>query len=129
MSAFVVSIPHVHAVVAGALSLKTVAFDQASADVLGQMLLRENARSVTYRYRLEGTDEARYYEALAEGYRYEPQHVRPLVQIAKLVYCYAYQACECEDWERTDAYRFVHQMQAALLRALPGWDAASWAVD
>jgi hypothetical protein len=48
------------------------------------------------------------------------------VQVIKAADCYAYQSCESDDWEKTEAYSFIESLKASAMRALTGYDGAEW---
>jgi hypothetical protein len=51
------------------------------------------------------------------------------VQLLKLAHCYDYQACETEDYKDGNvAFDFSQTLQSLLVRQLPGYDAAEWAI-
>lgn len=84
-----------------------------------EMLATENARSVGYRYN-EPTKPVDYV-AWPFG-----SPAPSIVEALKLLDCYEYQACECQDWEDSEAFRWCYRLRKALGRALPGYDSAAW---
>ena len=78
------------------------------------------------RYRLNGGDEAEAYRSLVEAYRFTPRPTLPSAQIAKLLDCYACQACDHDGWAASDACRFVEDLCASLLTGLAGYAEAPW---
>jgi len=139
MSAYVVSREHIEYLVEAGLRLgdapmrlswlapgvappreryRTLRPDNASE--VGQMLWKENHRSVSFRY--SEVDATPPYEHVV---RYAP---KPLdaVQVLKAIACLAYQSNECPDWEQTEAYAFLDSLKDAAIHALPGWDDAVW---
>jgi hypothetical protein len=135
MSAFVVDQQHIDEMVSAAIDLETRArlvpdrgyrqVNHENANDLGRMLWAENVRSVIYRYRLPGTEEAAEYESAVEAYRFTWRPVSA-GRAAKRLACFEYQACECEDWQESLAYDFGSQMARALITKLPGYAEAPW---
>lgn len=104
MSAWIVSKAHIDALVNAGIryGITTV----ADVHETGQMLWRENHRSINYRYDKRGR---------TPQYRFTgtemPLH--PIV-ILKLLHCFEYQSCERPDWEKSQACRWVARLEAAL---------------
>lgn len=92
------------------------------ADELGRGLWLANAASVDYRYR-DATSGAEAAELRA--YRHQVKR-RDAVAVIKACHCFAYQACETPDWDKSWAKAAVDQIEAVAVRALPGYDAAPW---
>jgi hypothetical protein len=90
------------------------------------ILLAENVRSVRVRY----TDDIGDYDEI-EISKSEALMPKALsaVTILKLCNCLAYQSCETDDWETTNAYKLLQQIKDAAVRALPGYDEAPWGID
>jgi len=90
---------------------------------IGQILVNENYRSVNARY-----DE----QAQAPEFEYDSSSRRgdiySAVQIIKACQCYAYQACETDDWESTEAYAIIETIKAEAIHRLPGYDTADWEI-
>lgn len=142
MSAFMVSRAHIDALVDVALwgpkeakqwdpcgyyhKHQWTRFSLTDPDTLGQMLARENARSIRWSY--EDADATGRIPPWAdEGYRHNGMGKRPdVVEALKLVHCFEYQSCETKDWEETGAYAFCASLKGDLIRALPGYDEAPW---
>jgi len=140
MSAFVVSDNHIDALVTVAIfgvSGRTATsgmwcgpyvFNNRasvySADRLGAMLLNENVLSVQARYPNDSVQVTKYTYPLGNTTPY-----MSAVAALKLVKCYEYQACEHDGWDTSDAKKFCAALTGALIDALPGYDAAPWALD
>lgn len=99
----------------------------------GRMLWLANARSVEARYPpgrpgLQSAREMGLIPELAEGFRFNPyrQRTPTPVQALKLCDCFRYQACEPEDWRRSEAAAFVEALEHRAIEALPGYAEASW---
>lgn len=116
--------------------------DADTATATGQMLLRENAESVAYRYNMKdldnpadgGTRSIEYlgYLAQADEYKYDPRAARKEfspVEIMNATDSYEYQSCEHPEWETSEARAFCRTLKDAAIRALPGYLAAdTWAI-
>jgi hypothetical protein len=48
--------------------------------------------------------------------------------VAKAIACYEYQACECADWEQSEAVQFCDALRRKMIARLPGYEAAPWGV-
>lgn len=130
MSAFIVTRTHIDTLVSGAIDLTRdlSGFAQVTRETgtdVGRMLWRENHRSVRFRYRTQA--ETANDEARIAGYTFRYRS-SGYGAIAKAVDCYAYQACECDDWDETSASRFVDDMRRALVCQLADYEAAPWTV-
>lgn len=100
---------------------------------VGEMLLRENERSVCYRYpdcvsnpeNMPG----RIGETV-ENYRFSlfPCELTA-VELIKLCGCYEYQACETNDWEDSQAHALIQSMVSHAVHELPGYQAAPWGIS
>lgn len=92
-------------------------FNFCHADQIGQMLVDENYRSVNHRYREQ--DEAYHYEFRMLSGKPDPKIVLQAIR------CFQYQACECPDFEQTEAFAFTEMLKnhalSELLRDVPGW--------
>jgi len=119
MSAFVVSKKHIDAIVSflgappppskfsssrtaaqqiyGSLAGKAPPSNEEAMRWIGQQLLRENVRSVNYRY--GERDRVGKYEPP------KPDGSLKAIAIAKLLECLDYQSCERRDYHRSLAYR------------------------
>lgn len=94
--------------------------DQVSLDELGQKLWDENYRSVYNRYqdRVE----------LVPTFRHKTTGYLEPVELLKLLEGYAYQACECDDWQLTEAYAIVQALQGVAIRRLEGYEDSNWTI-
>src|SRR3954465_2563656 len=104
MSAFIVSDQHIHAIVSFAVMCQartnSTAFygtrkhtdlrEPADRTKLGQLLLKENYKSVGHRYR-EADD-------FSGDYRFKQVTVPSAVEMLKLLSCLDYQSCEHPDY-------------------------------
>lgn len=129
MSAFLVSEKHIQALVTyAARHLGTIRLGQATLDLttpegkreLGQRLWDENLRSVNFRYR-EQTEPVVYKHKMVPSIS--------AVQILKAIHCLSYQSCESNDWEETQAYSVLKQIESSAVRNVPGYDEAAWGIE
>ena len=133
VSAYVVSDEHIRALVEAGLwfgeqerfrwywrgERRAVSADNASA--VGSMLLAENVRSVNYRYGEER-------EAVVYAHQVAPVRNDTHAQVLKAIACYEYQACETGAWKDTEAAAYCEMLRQAVIRDLPGYDAAAWEI-
>lgn len=98
------------------------ALNHQTADVVGQILLSENVRSVNYRYNEETVEELYTYQ------RPRTTTWGP-VEVIKAIHCLNYQSCETDDWEQSEAFTFLEALTSNLLHRLPGYDGAPWGID
>jgi len=104
--------------------------DYDRAAEVGNMLWRENVKSVSHRYpnessgTLPGTKEPSYVVTPHDVNRlfesFDP------VQVIKACHCYAYQTCEHDEWEASEAHAFIKALESAAVHVLPGYDKAEW---
>jgi hypothetical protein len=137
VSAYVVATPHINALVRLALegpigvpvdpgnTWHSIYFGDGRltpdrADELGQALLRENLRSVNYRY-----SEHRRRPA----YKYNGGRQLTVPEAILAISGYHYQACEHPGWERSEVYRFLFRLLDAVASRVPGVsEATTWEV-
>jgi len=103
----------------GAPNGHRVELTRETADRMGAILLAENQRSVNHRYSKDDLEEIYTFKRL-EGYPH------PLV-ILRALQCYEYQACETDDWEDSEAYRFCAALRSAAIRILTN-DVDTWEI-
>ena len=48
------------------------------------------------------------------------------VDILSMCSCYNYQACETDDYDTTQAARFIRNLVSSMISKLPGFDKAPW---
>jgi len=131
MSAWIVFPDHISYLVAGALELAPDGFlvfgngrllTPDTKDVIGQLLMDENVRSVGYRYERDTFEELpgpvdktgiRDYRHIELDLPFEP------IVLLKQLDCYAYQSCECPDWLETDAHAFCEAVRGLAEATLP----------
>lgn len=120
---------------------------ETPASTMGQVLVDECVRSVSYRYPNDDVDAGDlpgpcdpYY---VKPYVFEPTYeanvmvigargltrcISPLVSLAELaagIFCYEYQSCEHPDWRSSEAHAICAAFKDKILHALPGYGATS----
>lgn len=132
MSAFVLADDHIDFLVSAVVVYSVHRADYEGVRTwteLGQLLLRENYRSVDYRYEdsaSPGWPEGE--QGLWESYRHRPvelEHLDP-VQSIKVVQCYQYQSCEHPGWPDSEAKRITDRLLDRVIQQLPGMAEAAW---
>ena len=96
-----------------------------SPSMLGQQLVDEVVRSVSWRYPDDRPDQGELpgpLDAYYMGpYVYEnPKYTLTPRQVFFAIDYFAYQACESDDWERTDAFQFCTSLRKAYCDKVPG---------
>jgi hypothetical protein len=124
MSAFVVSKRDIDAIVTIALELGV---STRPANLLGRLLWEENVKSVAYRYDMPArhAEEHAEYVADVEAYAFEPLTLAAGAA-GKIVDCYAYQSCEHDAWEASEARRVIGYLAARLPHKGRDYEAAPW---
>lgn len=86
-----------------------------------QMLVAENVRSVSYRYK-EQTLAGDHY-----AYQVTPaiKSATP-VDVLKALACYEYQSCETPDWPESEAFQFCRALEHKVIRTIPGYNESGW---
>lgn len=106
---------------------------ETARNVAHQLAL-ENIRSVSIRYPNDGDGERPGVEMLdadfckaaadyAQRYYFEPPPLKPL-DIYKMCGCYAYQSCESDNWQQTQAHEQIEAIKNEAISRLPGYDTA-----
>ncbi|GAB2564105.1 hypothetical protein [Leucobacter ruminantium] len=62
-------------------------------------------------------------------YTHRPSRPRTPVELLKAIDCYEYQACETPDWEDSEAAAFCEALRSHLIGDLPGYHDAPWSID
>jgi len=127
MSAFIVPMEHIRAMVNAGLNIKygpmrwgNSDLTEANADQVGAMLVAENRRSVNYRYSERKKPEV---------YTHRSSSARTPVEILKAISCYEYQSCETPDWKQSEAAAFCEMLRVLMVHQLPGMDEAdTWPI-
>lgn len=97
---------------------------------IANILWRENVKSVMYRYPDDTEDSLP--GPIGETYWITIDDLNMLwtvlkpVQVIKSCHCYAYQSCEHEEWETSEAKAFVDRLIARETRRIPGYDDCQW---
>ena len=127
---------HWHAADAGPGEGKTLTTTPSDEEAVAvaNMLWAENVKSVETRYPGSKGDlpgavadsEAGYVVTVEDWQRLPWLRRLDPVQLLKSCSCYAYQSCEHEGWERSEAHDFIRALKGAAVRVLPGYDAAAW---
>lgn len=89
-------------------------------DETGQMLLMENRRSVNHRY--GETERTAAYTFV------QPSRILKPVEIIKACDCFSYQACETDDWEKSEAHAIIQAIREKAIHKLAGYDVADWEI-
>ena len=118
MSAFEVSNTHVDAIVTAMIWAGLT--DQQHAESVADELLAQNRASVAYRYN-EEPNTALYIFCKLQGTP-EPKIV------IKACECYKYQSCETPDWEETNAYKMIQELENAMALELAK-DCKVWEIN
>lgn len=94
---------------------------------VASMLASENLRSIEHRYPGDHSGEQEAYATfeIPRGAESEARSL-PALTIIKACHCYAYQSCEHDTWEASQAHALVQAIEAHAVRQLPGYDAAPW---
>ncbi len=139
MSAWICSHEHIAAIVGTFLTVKDRYTEVTEPLTLARVLYAENMRSVDGRYGRHGSNNA---EALSEFEAYWASHPVTALQIRrwegkplslgqffKALACYEYQACECEDWQQTEAFKLCDQMRRQASGRVDGYETCPWGID
>ena len=97
-------------------------------DTLGMRLIAENAASVSARYaHCDDLDEDERGETAAfYRHRFVPPTALNPVHVLNAARCYAYQACEHDEWETSEAHAFCEALKSEAISRLPGMESAPW---
>lgn len=152
MSAWMVSDAHVTAMISCAVALfrnsdyhsefslgngKTAArhaLDAAELTELGKLLLQENAKSLDSRYpgATGSSNGDMYHQEDIDSYVYMRDAYaagQDVGFLGKLISCYAYQSCEHDGWETSEAKKWCDWAQELGLTVLPSYKRAPWGYD
>lgn len=135
MSAFVVTDYHINILVNWAANRHgcdavSYYWNRAHRDVrhdtarIASVLYAENVRSVNARYKNCEPAHGFKFRRMGLGYL----KITP-VQIIKACHCLAYQSCEADGWEDSEAKAILDGIEAAAVRSLPGYADANWALQ
>lgn len=128
MSAFIVSNTQINAIVRAAsrmgLSYQYAGLTRRVAGMeqeMAEMLLCANYDSVNARYRENNLPRAIVYAIDAP--------ILPVISTIKLANSLAYQSCEFDEWDSSEAKAFLDAFESWSINKLPGYDAAPWTID
>src|SRR5665213_2957769 len=136
MSAWIVTTQHIDLMVSAALQQHDFSWwcwsEQRRHDVnlstatdVGRLLLAENIRSVSHRYRDEPLADlpGPITKTRPEDYVWTDHKIKlSPAEISSLLGCYDYQSCETSDWHTTAAYDFVAALRESVLDSIVGRD-------
>ena len=130
MSAFLVGNEHIQCLVDAGLRDMSVhplswyvgnqrrELNEITADRVGQMLNKENRRSINHRYPKDANQDPipMFKWRLLVDPRRDP------VFVLKAIDCYEYQSCEHEGGETSEAKAFCAALRSKMIGELPGYD-------
>lgn len=129
MSAFIVSDKHISYLLKAALTSRNefyfggaIMTEQNKKDV-GQMLLKENYKSVNFRYK--DAEQPHDFEFSSVEKSYNPADP---IQVLKAATCYEYQSCEHPEWVTSEAKAFIDSLKAHAIEKLPGYNDKKWSI-
>jgi len=98
-----------------------------TAQQQANLLMAENVRSYNhcYKHRSDVSQEP-FTGKVVLDLKAAPVSV---LQALKLIDCLAYQSCECDNWEKTQAFKLLNKLRGILIPALPGYDNEKWGLD
>jgi len=100
-------------------------------DVVGEILRRGNMRGVSERYNGEAPEDllGPIDGSTLGTYRFTPA-VYPdrghAIAVVKACHCLAYQSCDAEDYDTSEACALLKSIESAAVRKLPGYEDAEW---
>ena len=115
----------------GGRTTEPLAADMDKAAELANALWLENIRSVSARYpgessgTLPGPGCGSYVILATDFSRNRWQEMDP-VQVLKAIDAYAYQSCEHDGWESSEAHAICEALRHRAIQALPGYEEAEW---
>lgn len=122
MSAFIVSKKHIDAICEYVVRNKKNGYGiPEDPSELGQILWRENHRSVNSRYKeREKTPE----------YKFETTDLCiTAAGFMKLLHCLDYQSCEHKSYDRSKAHKYIRELAFRVANQVEGYDDVPWAID
>jgi hypothetical protein len=138
MSAYIVSHKHIDLLVdeltkPGNLYTSRSMIAHGDRDAVGQTLIDENIKSVSYRYHGESLDTLPGPTDKSDlvNYHYtRPSLYAPTsqVQVLKAVQGYTYQSCEHPGWSESQAARWMDALTSQTISSLPGYEEAAWSL-
>jgi len=128
MSAFIVSNTQINAIVRAAsrmgLTYRYAGMMRRVAGMeqeMAEMLLCANYDSVNARYKLNELPREIVYAIDAP--------LLPVIATIKLANSLAYQSCEFNEWDSSEAKAFLDTFESWSVNKLPGYDTAPWTID
>jgi hypothetical protein len=96
-----------------------------TAEECAVMLRRANEKSLWARYPRDAD------ELFEATFAFDREAARRAlrassVEIIKSAHCFAYQACETNDWEGSEAHRVITRIIDRAVHDVPGYDDANW---
>jgi hypothetical protein len=89
---------------------------------IASVLYAENVRSVNSRYKEHDPAHGFVFKLVANM-------LNP-IDVIKGCHGYAYQACETEDWEQSEAHAIIQGIERSAIRSLPGYeDSNAWSIS
>ncbi len=123
MSAFICNDYHISILAAAAANRYRCALG-ATPEKVGAMLYAANVQSIKARYPSDAKEHFEPFEfdnrALINSLDLSG------VAILKACQCFAYQACEFEGWEKSEACQMINRIRAEAIGRLAGYDEAEW---
>lgn len=90
-------------------------------DVLGQILVNQNFKSVNFRYK----DKSPSFK-----FKYELSHDQfTNVQLLKACDCYDYQSCETPNYEQSLVAKIIDKIRSQLICSLNGYADSEWTIE
>lgn len=104
--------------------------DHTQATRVGQMLLDENVKSVSYRYEKDG-EYGPLPGATERVFNLGPSREQDFSppQVMKACDCYSYHSCEHPSWHDSEAKAYVTQLFHEAATRVDGYDAAVWSIE
>lgn len=128
MSAFIVSNTQINVIVRAAsrmdLSYRYAGLNRQVSGMeqeMAEMLLCANYDSVNARYRESNLPREIVYQIDAP--------LLPVIATIKLANSLAYQSCEFDEWDASEAKAFLDAFESWSINKLPGYDAAPWTIE
>ena len=92
-------------------------------ELIAELLYHQNQRSINERYSETDNEPFTFdHRAMMAVRQYTP------VEIIKACHCYAYQACETDDYADTLTAALIADIIDTAVRALPGYQDAHWGI-
>lgn len=129
MSAYIVSDTTIHSILRYAkhqrftsICVENMIYDisnEEDVNLLGQMLVDQNYRSVNFRYKQnDPAPKFQYSRSWSTGIT--------AIEFLKCLSCLEYQSCETDDWLQTPAYQLINVLMRRSFRLLAGYEDAPW---